>query len=432
MNPFRAVCITSAIALVATATAIAQKPLEPLLAHPQLWTLKQDDFQKAAAGLPFAWTSATRDSARAARPGMTFLGLPVYEVVARFGAESLSEITLALYARGDAGGISEEKFETLRRTAAEALTKATGVKPEERGKDATSAVRAEGIVWQSPKSRYLLEFSATKEMKSRDIPFRAEFVRLEITPPEKKVSLLASATNMARAKFSGAMHIKRDLATGDVWLHDVPMVDQGQKGYCVVASAERVMRYYGTSVDANELAQVANSDAEGGTSMQAMHAALKKIAARLRVRVRVLEETDVRGILELVKDYNRAAKRAKSPEIPDPGNMINVAAIYSAMEFEVLKEARTKARADLGRFQRAVQSHIDVGVPLLWSVMLGIKKETGIPQGAGGHMRLVIGYNTKTQELLYSDSWGAGHELKRMPMADAWTITTGMTSIEPL
>ena len=47
-------------------------------------------------------------------------------------------------------------------------------------------------------------------------------------------------------------------------------------------------------------------------------------------------------------------------------------------------------------------------------------------------MRLIIGYNTKTNELLFSDSWGAGHEKKRMPLDDAWSITTGLVTIEPL
>jgi hypothetical protein len=41
------------------------------------------------------------------------------------------------------------------------------------------------------------------------------------------------------------------------------MVDQGEKGYCVVASVERVLRYYGGTVDQHELAQIANSDAAG-------------------------------------------------------------------------------------------------------------------------------------------------------------------------
>jgi hypothetical protein len=160
--------------------------------------------------------------------------------------------------------------------------------------------------------------------------------------------------------------------------------------------------------------------------------ALKKVGARLRVRVRSIEQLEVRGILDLVKDYNRAAKRADAPEIPDPGRILDVGAIYGAMKPDVLKEARLKDKASYGRFQRSVQAQIEQGVPLLWTVMLGIVPEPGIPQIAGGHMRLIIGYNTKTQELLYSDSWGSGHELKRLPMADAYTISTGLATVEPL
>jgi hypothetical protein len=47
-------------------------------------------------------------------------------------------------------------------------------------------------------------------------------------------------------------------------------------------------------------------------------------------------------------------------------------------------------------------------------------------------MRLIIGYNTKTQEILYTDSWGEGHELKHMKADDAWTITSTLTVIEPM
>jgi hypothetical protein len=112
--------------------------------------------------------------------------------------------------------------------------------------------------------------------------------------------------------------------------------------------------------------------------------------------------------------------------------MLDVGMIYGAMKGPVLKEARTKNKSDLSRFQREVQTHVDAGVPLLWSVQLGLIEEPGLPQAGGGHMRLIIGYNTKTQEILYSDSWGAGHELKRMKADDAWTITTQLVTIEPL
>ncbi len=210
------------------------------------------------------------------------------------------------------------------------------------------------------------------------------------------------------------------------------MVDQGQKGYCVVASTERVMRYYGTDVDSNELAQVANSSAEGGTSLDAMRDSMKKLTARLRVKVREIEKFDVREIRALLKDYNRAAKRLDHPEIPDPGNFIDVGALYGAMNGEVLKEARTHNKSDFNRFRRDVQASIDKGIPLLWSVQLGLVSEKGLSQAAGGHMRLIIGYNEKTEEIIYSDSWGAGHEKKRMKADDAWTITTSLMTVSPL
>jgi hypothetical protein len=301
-----------------------------------------------------------------------------------------------------------------------------------RGKDPKNAVKADGLTWQTDKAFYLLEYSATKEVKTRDIPFRAEFVRLEVTPPVKSVGLLATAANLQRTKFSGPLHVKRDATSGDVVITDVPMVDQGQKGYCVVATTERVMRYYGNQVDANELAQVANSSAEGGTSNAAMLEALKKLGARLKIRIRELEQLDIRELVKLIAEYNRAAKKAGASPIPDQGQMIDVGVVYDSMKAEVLKDVKTKNKADLGRFQREVQARVDQGVPLLWSVMLGIVTETRASQGRGGHMRLIIGYNPKTQEILYTDSWGAGHELKRMPADDAWTITTGLTTIEPL
>ncbi|HEX8312427.1 MAG TPA: cysteine peptidase family C39 domain-containing protein [Chthoniobacteraceae bacterium] len=406
--------------------------LDPVLSLESPWSLNQDEFQKATSQMPFEWTSNQRESARAAAPGMTLLGLPVAEVVARFESEKLREVTVLFFGRGDSGALTQEKFTTLVKNSSEALNQFTKLKFTPRGKDAKNAVKADGLLWQTETARYLLEYSFTREVKSRNIPFRAEFVRLEITPPSKAAGLLASLAPASGGRFSGVAHVQRDAATGDVVLRDIPMVDQGEKGYCVVASVERVMRYYGNAVDANELAQIANSTAEGGTSFEAMIDALKKLSARLRVRVRTLEQRDIRGILELVKDYNRAAKRADEPEIPDPGRMIDVGAIYRAMKLAVLREAKMKDKAGFGRFQRSVQTEIEQGVPLLWTVMLGIVPERGIPQGAGGHMRLIIGYNTKTQELLYSDSWGSGHELKRLPMADAYTISTGLATVEPL
>ncbi len=413
------------------ATRLMAASLDPLVGDAGLWALKPADLDAKARTFGFRWTSQTRDSARATDQ-LSIFGLPAVEAIVRFGGEALKEVTVTIYARGDAGSMTKEAYSALIKNAVETLNRSTGVKFAERGKDPNNAVKADGLIWSTPAAHYLLEYSATREVKSRDVPFRAEFVRLEITPPQKTSSLLSAALPTGgRARFNGPQHVKKDAAAGDVIIADVPMVDQGAKGYCVVASTERVMRYYGAQVDANELAQIANSDAEGGTSLTGMFAALKKVSARLKVRVRALEEMNVKTILELVKDYNRVAKRNGTSVVPDPGLEIDIAAIYHRMDIATLKETRTKSRSEFARFQREVQQSIEQGVPLLWSVQLGMVKEPGIPQNAGGHMRLIIGYNLKTNELIFSDSWGAGHEQKRMPLDDAWTITTGLAAIEP-
>ena len=49
-------------------------------------------------------------------------------------------------------------------------------------------------------------------------------------------------------------------------------------------------------------------------------------------------------------------------------------------------------------------------------------------------MRMIIGYklekNSVTQ-ILFTDSWGAGHELKRMGAVDAYDVTIGLYSMAP-
>jgi hypothetical protein len=443
----RLIFAAAVASILAVPALAAPQPLDPLLTTENLWALKQDDFMQAAKKYGYEWTSAAKDSARSAPIKMrtsesdssgkvfnalTAFGMPVVESVARFDGDKLNAITIVLYARGDAGDWTEPQFDGFVRSAADTLSAATKTKFIVRGKDPTSAVHAEGLIWNTDKARYLLEYSKTKALVTRNIAFRAEFVRLEMTAPEKKVSLLASAANLERAKFSGLTHVKRDSASGDVWLADVPMVDQGQKGYCVVAATERVMRYYGDKVDENELAQVANTATAGGTSSDAMRDALKKLSARLKVHVQEVEKFDIKEILELIAEYNRAAQRDHKKPLPDQGRMIDVMGMYASMDTDVLRDARTRNPSKMHTFQRSVQAQIDQGIPLLWAVMLGKVPEPGIPQNAGGHMRLIIGYNNTKNEILFSDSWGAGHELKRMSVADAWTMTTGTMTIAPL
>ena len=59
-------------------------------------------------------------------------------------------------------------------------------------------------------------------------------------------------------------------AGGDVILDQIPMVDQGPKGYCVPATFERYLRYVGIPADMYELAACGGNYFGGGTSFQNM------------------------------------------------------------------------------------------------------------------------------------------------------------------
>jgi hypothetical protein len=404
-----------------------------LISSPDLWQTPRADFVQQHRDLGFYWLSAARNRAETHSKGVTLFGKPVCEADAEFEGDKLSGLTVSIYNRGDAGEISKADMNAMMIYNVQQLTALTKVQYQNPAQEASDAVKAIAFTWQTPLSLYLLEYSFTKEVKTRNIPFRAEFVRLRVTPAEKPKSFLAQALASAspQAAFNGPSHVKKD-ASGDVRIETVPMVDQGEKGYCVVATAERVMRYYGIPVDENELAELANSSAKGGTSNEAMFASLKKLSQRLQVKIRPIQDMDVRQILDLITEYNRAAHRAHEPEIPDQGHMLDMQKIYEAMNPDVLKAARTHNRAAVDRFQQEVEDHIDQGIPVLWSIMYGVIPEEKGPKGIGGHMRLIIGYNTDTKEILYSDSWGPGHELKRMPLDNAWAMTTGLDLIEPI
>ncbi|GAA5144004.1 hypothetical protein GCM10023213_33210 [Prosthecobacter algae] len=379
--------------LVLTGSLQAQQPAAPArpldsLTGENVWQTTADQFQQHFAQTGLQWLSEKRDQARFFGPGLSLWQgrLPVTEALINFSPEGQpTRISLSIFNRGDSNSefMTREKFEALIEAHRATIGQQLGVPSTERGKDKTTTAAAKA-------------------------------------PSVTKDSLTAN--------------LKRE-ENGDVLIANVPMVDQGPKGYCAVATAERVFKYYGIPVDQHEMAQVADSSSDGGTSPAKMYEALNKLEGRLRVRVRVIENWDYKTFMDMVGDYNKEAKRADKREVsaaPRDGT-IYIDEIYGAMDGEVLKTSRIgRDRSGFGKFQRSITGLIDQGIPVMWGVMLGLLPEPEIPQAAGGHMRLIIGYNLKTNEFLYTDSWGAEHALKRMPIPNAYTMTTGIYYMEPM
>ena len=134
----------------------------------------------------------------------------------------------------------------------------------------------------------------------------------------------------------------------------------------------------------------------------------------------------------LIEDYNRAAKTAGKPSI-EIGHTIDLGQVYTTMDAALLRKVRAKEVQELTQFKKDVKTYTGEGVPMLWSCMIG--KYPEVPpnnqMGIGGHMRLIIGINEKTGDLIYTDSWGAGHEQKRMPITDAWAMTLDLHVLKP-
>ena len=98
---------------------------------------------------------------------------------------------------------------------------------------------------------------------------------------------------------------------------------------------------------------------------------------------------------------------------------------------ELIVQSRSKGTT-YQRFQEQLSADLAKGLPLLWTMQLGVFAEKEAPRvRPGGHMRLILGFDAKRETIFYSDSWGAGHEKKSMPVAEAFAITLALSVIEP-
>ncbi len=157
---------------------------------------------------------------------------------------------------------------------------------------------------------------------------------------------------------------------GDVIVRNIPMVNQGPKGYCVPATWERYLRYMDIPVDMYLLALAADTGIGGGTFTEDMTKATENIIG---------------------SNGRKLGRCGSKPDV------------------------------------ETVAKQIDKGLPILWTLestpafQMAANTNTAKRQGdttttwsAGqaedttptGHMCLIIGYNRKTGEIAISDSWG--------------------------
>lgn len=195
-----------------------------------------------------------------------------------------------------------------------------------------------------------------------------------------------SGEDRAAPRDSYAERVRRS-DNGDVFISGVPMVNQGQKGYCVPATVERVMRYFGVpGVDMHKLAERFDTGGGGGTTI----------------------EGTVRGTRKLLMDYGlrmRDANRLRRQTI-----IRSVDAGLPVLWFH-FSTSEFKERLDKSLAERSRVSIAD------WKDQLaGLKRIRRLASGA--HVALLIGYNRETDEFAVSNSWGERYRIAWVRFAD--------------
>lgn len=346
--------------------------------------------------------------------GICFGELTAGEVIIVLSGDKPASLQAMLYNKGDDGAIDNDSFNDTVTNARNAIDALTGIRGKSRrsGKN-ESAVKLKAWEWKWENGIIRLETSSSGKKDN----FEAEFVRLVMAADTKSLNAGGTRDTVSKTELRGSITTEDD---GTVWLKGIPMIDQGDKGYCMPATLARIFAFYGMDkVDQHALAAVCDSGAGGGTTTSGMERAMQDVCKKFKTKFIIIDDY-VTNLKSALNSYNKFAKRAdKSPlGLYDD--------VFGQADPAVLRKARAGKNAQINKWFKDIKKSIDSGSPVIWLVMVGIyQEEIPLPQDRGGHARLIIGYNLKKQTIIYTDSWGAAHARKTIPVADAIGMTMG-------
>jgi hypothetical protein len=364
----------------------------PLLADDTLW----DDEPAAVARrlkLPVEGKTDRFEGYRAyPRPARTLLGSSAHMLSLQAAEGRITTLNVQFTNRGDFPAFQNRDTvfsppksdlkafdEALQRdfdTVTAALTAKLGEPKREIAVGGLDAGRR-SLRWESGPHALLLSHDAE------------QMVSLKIIPAAKSASARL-ADDQVRRLFKERITRRPN---GDVILDQIPMVNQGPKGYCVPATFERYLRYAGIPADMYELAAAGGTDFGGGTSFRAMTAALDRFVRRQGRRLEpVTLKLTAQGLARYI----------------DEGRPL-IWGMYSTEAYNTLADANTAARRDATGAAPWKPSPAELAA---------IR-----PDPDTAHACLIVGYNRATNELAVSDSWGPRFQERWIPAAAAQKIT---------
>ena len=225
-----------------------------------------------------------------------------------------------------------------------------------------------------------------------------EYCVLRILPSSSadqggKTSRISDVTLRERMK-SNVIH----RANGDIIIENIPMVDQGPKGFCVPATYARALLYAGVPADLYLLALLGGTGVGGGTLIVDIENSARALATSYGRSI-----TGVPPSLDFPKLESFFAKG-----IPLTWAMY----VDEGINRDLSLRLKERASAD----------------PDAWNKILEPKRKAARSlrrNSKNGHVCLLIGCNRKTGELATSDSWGPEFTERWITVEEARALSQG-------
>ncbi|MBU8901757.1 MAG: hypothetical protein KOO69_03370, partial [Victivallales bacterium] len=218
-----------------------------------VWTTSPKNFQKKNGSKSiYRWNSVQKKSlhyaANRTKSALYFLDWRITEADFNFENKQLNSMSINIYNKSCLTNKSLAKnknvfFKFLKkiRRSLNTFCKKNHSKPSVK---LINSARCQSCFWNTPNAYIVLKWSFAGATKYN---FTAHYATVYIYKNKQvfneKSRSKAVITNISDLK----ARIKID-TNGDRHLA-IPMVDQGKRGYCVVACAERILKYYKVNVD---------------------------------------------------------------------------------------------------------------------------------------------------------------------------------------
>ncbi len=310
------------------------------------------------------------------------------EIITDRENRSIESISLIFANKGDVAKRAGTKIRRADRGITRELTTLLGKPRRVKVDPGTKKLRSNVEFWQCGYAELLLDTE------------KGEYCIVTIRPAEKE-----SEKKPRRVDVSSLQKNVKKNDFGDVFIANIPMVNQGMKGYCAVATAQRVMLYYGIKeLNQHKLADAADTDAGGGTYSHKL----------------------INALNPLCRKYNLKFYGSRDVEIKHLAGFIDrgVPLFWQMFSTEQYNELRYKHN---GLRRRAVKN----STPEKWKKRVQKQKKLR-KSDEGPHLCLIIGYNAATGEIAVSNSWGEKENLPSwVPLKAAEVVNRGVFTFSP-